>query len=103
MAYRYTNKTTGQVVESETKRYDLANIRRWREEEGVELTPPAEDDTALPIPDGLEEWTHEQLDAYAAEHLDVWDSKANKADKVAAINASAEPDTVGGAEQTEGE
>lgn len=103
MAPAYQNVNTGQVVVSDEPRPDLEGLARWVEvpepveadpaqsEDGQTPTTPADGDPEPPaevVETPTEDWTHDQLDAYAREHgIDLPSTAKTKADKVAAIAA----------------
>ncbi|MGI6878831.1 hypothetical protein [Microbacterium sp. gxy059] len=116
MAHAYQNATSGQVVVSDEPRSDLEALARWKgvpvpadpadpvgspenDPTGGETGSGSNPSSAEAAGDGThpggsegdlepsEEWTHEQLDAYAAERDVKFPANTNKAVKVAALTA----------------
>lgn len=81
MAHIYTNRSSGQVVSSDEPLAHLEGVARWEHTEG---DAPKK---AVEIPEGKpsEDWTGDQLKAYAEKHELTLGSAKNKAEIVKAI------------------
>lgn len=87
--YKYRNRTSGQVVESEMPRVDLESLARWErlEPEGSASSTGAGQNLSFAWPG-----THAELDEIAYDSGVEFTSKMKVADKIAALEeAGVEP------------